>query len=167
MEIADRDNLLRDIRIYLLSVLRVANADVLPFDWRATTCRVQGHHRRHTRSRARALLDLSPSMAATQDARRCAGSLPGASRREAWQRTANGFSFVLPAFSCRSTTPAKPRFRHDPAFTVPPLPTLAVVADLPDIEERSAGFGLTQAVRGQNRLIAALREATRLVRGCA
>ncbi len=36
IEIADRDNLLRDIRIYLLSALRVANAEILPFDWTAT-----------------------------------------------------------------------------------------------------------------------------------
>lgn len=33
--IADRDNLLRDIRVHALSVLRVTNADALPFDWRA------------------------------------------------------------------------------------------------------------------------------------
>ncbi|HEY2891730.1 MAG TPA: M28 family peptidase, partial [Dongiaceae bacterium] len=34
LEIADRDNLLRDIKVYLLSVYRNANARVLPFDWR-------------------------------------------------------------------------------------------------------------------------------------
>src|SRR5215213_5491750 len=36
LEIADRDILLRDIKVYLLAVLRNANAEVLPFDWRAT-----------------------------------------------------------------------------------------------------------------------------------
>ena len=36
LEIADRDILLTDMRIYLLSVLRVVNAEVLPFDWGAT-----------------------------------------------------------------------------------------------------------------------------------
>ena len=36
MEIADRDILMTDMQIYLLAVLRVANAEVLPFDWRAT-----------------------------------------------------------------------------------------------------------------------------------
>ncbi len=36
LEIADRDILLTDMRIYLLSVLRVVNAEVLPFDWDAT-----------------------------------------------------------------------------------------------------------------------------------
>src|SRR5580704_1664978 len=37
VEIADRDILLRDIKVYLAAVLGVANAQVLPFDWRATT----------------------------------------------------------------------------------------------------------------------------------
>ena len=36
LEIADRDILLTDMKIYLLSALRVANAEVLPFDWGAT-----------------------------------------------------------------------------------------------------------------------------------
>ncbi|WP_238719933.1 hypothetical protein [Nitratireductor alexandrii] len=37
LEIADKDILLRDIKVYLLAVLRNANADILPFDWGATT----------------------------------------------------------------------------------------------------------------------------------
>ena len=36
LEIADRDILLTDMKIYLLSALRIANAEVLPFDWGAT-----------------------------------------------------------------------------------------------------------------------------------
>ena len=36
IEIADKDILLRDIKVYLLSVLRNANAEILPFDWRLT-----------------------------------------------------------------------------------------------------------------------------------
>ena len=36
LEIADRDVLERDIKIYLLSTLRHANAELLPADWRAT-----------------------------------------------------------------------------------------------------------------------------------
>ncbi|MGY9033411.1 MAG: M28 family peptidase, partial [Rhodobacterales bacterium] len=36
LEIADRDILLRDIKVYLLAVFRHANAGILPMDWRAT-----------------------------------------------------------------------------------------------------------------------------------
>ena len=58
----------------------------------------------------------------------------------------------------------QPRFRHDPAFTVQPLPTLAVAADLPDMTDphlrRVAGVEL---MRGQNRFIAAIDAARRVV----
>src|SRR4051812_40968644 len=37
LEIADQANLLRDMRVYAASVLRVLNAPLLPFDWRQTT----------------------------------------------------------------------------------------------------------------------------------
>ena len=37
LEIADKDILLRDIKLYVLTVFRNANADILPFDWRETT----------------------------------------------------------------------------------------------------------------------------------
>jgi hypothetical protein len=55
-----------------------------------------------------------------------------------------------------------PRFRHDSATPVPLLPTVALAADLKGIEREGLGFAQTQLVRGQNRLIAALREAERL-----
>ena len=32
----------------------------------------------------------------------------------------------------------EPRFRHDPAYTVPPLPTLAVAAELPGMSPEIA-----------------------------
>ena len=54
------------------------------------------------------------------------------------------------------------RFRHDPAYTVPPLPLLAVAAELARIDASRRGFAKTQLLRGQNRFVAALREAERI-----
>jgi hypothetical protein len=56
----------------------------------------------------------------------------------------------------------EPRFRHDPAYTVPPLPSLAVAAELARIDASRLGFAKTQLLRGQNRFVAALREAERI-----
>ncbi len=52
------------------------------------------------------------------------------------------------------------RFRHDPALTIPPLPSIAAAADL-DRHGETLGFAQTQLVRGQNRLVSALRQAKR------
>jgi hypothetical protein len=57
------------------------------------------------------------------------------------------------------------RFRHDPALPVPPLPTLACAKDLGGFDDLTLGFARTQLTRGQNRLVAALRDARRLVEG--
>ena len=57
-----------------------------------------------------------------------------------------------------------PRFRHDPATPVQPLPTLAVANDIAAMDLSVQGFARVQLTRGANRFIAALREAERLVR---
>ncbi|MEM8825286.1 MAG: M28 family peptidase, partial [Pseudomonadota bacterium] len=66
LEIADKDILARDIRVYLLSILRTANAAVLPFDWRATArefLATIGAYQAEAGDR----FDLGPSVAAAQD----------------------------------------------------------------------------------------------------
>ncbi len=63
LEIADRDNLLRDMRMYAASVLRVLNAPLHPFDWRATT-REFGQTLDRYQSAAGGAFDFGPSRAA-------------------------------------------------------------------------------------------------------
>ena len=55
------------------------------------------------------------------------------------------------------------RFRHDPVLTVPPLPTIATATELDHHMNGTMGFALTQLTRGQNRLVSALKQATRHV----
>jgi len=56
-----------------------------------------------------------------------------------------------------------PRFRHDRAIPIPPLPTIALAAELERQAPDKLGFAKVQLTRGQNRLVAALREAERLI----
>ena len=56
-----------------------------------------------------------------------------------------------------------PRFTHDPALNVPRLPAIAPATELDGVAPDQLGFALTQLLRGRNRVVAALREATRLV----
>jgi len=55
------------------------------------------------------------------------------------------------------------RFRHDPAYTAPPLPALGIAADYAHLPPDQRGFALTQLLRGRNVVVAALKAATRLV----
>src|SRR5262249_15989668 len=68
LEIADRDNLVRDIRLYLLAVLRNANAEILPFDWRLAAAEFLETIGSYQEA-AGALFDLSPAKDAARNLR--------------------------------------------------------------------------------------------------
>ncbi len=165
IEIADRDNLLRDIRVYLAAVVGVANAEVLPFDWRAIAAEFAETIARRQKA-AGDLADLSPAadaasaLAAALEAFHAAldaGRIDAARANAVIQRLARILVPVNHAVA--------PRFRHDPALPVAPLPALAVCEELAGHGPETVGFAQTQALRGRNRVVAALREAERLVRG--
>jgi hypothetical protein len=59
----------------------------------------------------------------------------------------------------------EPRFRHDPAYTCPPLPTLHAAMELAEHGDEILGFAKTQLMRGQNRYLAAIDEGLALVEG--
>lgn len=55
------------------------------------------------------------------------------------------------------------RFRHDPAYTVPGLPTLAVAAELPEMaDDHMRRVAQTELLHGQNRDLAAIGQARRV-----
>lgn len=158
LEIADREILLTDMRIYLLAALRFANAEVLPYDWAATCDEFLATIARY-QAASDGLADLSACTAAVEALKASLPALEGADpvrRNEALLRLSR---ILVPANTTR-----EPRFRHDPAYTVPPLPTIAVAAELPGYKDnhmrRVAGVEL---MRGTNRLLAALAEARRVV----
>ncbi len=165
MEIADRDILLRDIKVYLAAVVGVANATVLPFDWRAQVAEFCDTIAAY-QTAAGALADLSPAanaaaaLTADLDAFYAAidsGALAPEPANAVIQRLAR---ILVPVNHTN-----QPRFRHDPALPVQPLPAIAVAQDLAGHGPDTLGFAQTQMLRGVNRVAAALREASRLVSG--
>ncbi len=161
IEIADRDILLKDMRIYLLSALRIANAELLPFDWNATCEEFLSTIASYEKS-AKGIADLSAAREATLALQAALKRLPQSkSAAEAKNAALQGLSRILVPINYTR----EPRFRHDPAFTVPPLPTLAVAGELAGMSQELRRFGEVELMRGQNRYVAAIRAATRLVEG--
>ncbi|MEO9615205.1 MAG: M28 family peptidase [Nitratireductor sp.] len=161
LEIADKDILLRDIKVYLLAVLRNANADILPFDWRATTKEFAETVAEY-QTKAGDRFDLTPSKQAVDDLTaalenfydRVASKAVDAGRAN---RVIQDLARILVPINFTRVN----RFRHDPALTIPPLPSIAAAAELDRFDDTTLGFAQTQLVRGQNRLISALRQAQR------
>jgi hypothetical protein len=163
IEIADRDLLLRDIKVYLAAVLGVANADVLPFDWRATArefaetlTRYQAAAGDHVdfRPTRDALARLTKALDGFYTAV-AIGTVTAAAANKVIQGLAR---ILVPANYAKEA-----RFRHDPALPAPPLPTIAVATEIRSMAADKIGFAKITLVRGQNRLVAALDEATALI----
>jgi hypothetical protein len=163
LEIADKNILLTDMRIYLLSVLRNANAPILPYDWRATVKEFAETVKAYQKA-AGAAADLSPSAKAVKAlANRLAAFYAGIKSGKVKPARANAVQQGLARILVPLNFTREPRFRHDPAYTVPKLPTIQVAEELSRLPAFKRGFADMQLLRGQNRLIAELRRAQKLV----
>jgi len=165
LEIADRTNLLRDMRMYGTSVLRVLNAPLHPFDWTQTTA----EFRRSLdafQAAAGEDFDFGPAqreLAALDEAlrglytRAAAGTADAGRFNFAQRRLAR---LLIPVNFSRMQG-----FYHDPALTVPPLPDLAPALNMPAVRNDIARRGILRAhlTRGQNRLTWTLQQAREVV----
>jgi len=163
IEIADGPILERDIKVYLGLVAGIADAEVLPFDWRATVkdfaAAVAGYAKAAGKT-----FDLAPSADAVARLEKALDAFYGRIEKgRIAPKAANAAIERLARVLVPINFTREPRFRHDPAVPIPALPTIALAADLKTYAKEKAGFARTQLVRGQNRLVAALREAERIV----
>ncbi len=163
LEIADKNVLMTDMRIYLLSVLRHANAAYLPVDWREAAAEFQAAIADYQKAAGKAF-DLSPAQQATEAFAAKLATLYGRiGKKKIDEARANEALMRLARVLVPVNFTQAPRFRHDPAYACPPLPTLATARELAHADSTHAGFVKTQLMRGQNRYLGALREASRIV----
>lgn len=163
LEIADKDVLLDDIKIYLLAALRNANAEVLPFDWRATTGEFLATIDRYQQA-AGDRFDLNAAREAASELDEALATFYQAVEATTLSaREANAVILELARTLVPINYTRAPRFYHDPALTIPPLPDLAVATELDEYPGDLLGFAQTELMRGQNRVVSALRHATRRI----
>lgn len=163
LDIADREILEKDIRIYLLAIMRNANAEILPLDWRHTVAGFRATLARYHHA-AGDLADLTPAL---DEANQLGGVLDrfyadlGAG--DLALADANDVLRKLSRILVPLDYTTGPRFRHDPALTAPPLPDLALAERLSELDADKLPFAQTQLLRGRNRVVAGLREAAQIV----
>ena len=164
LPIADRDILMTDMKIYLASVMGVANATIAPFDFRKTVGTLRAALEQYAVP-VQGLTDFSPARAAldTLDTTlvRFAAHAQQVQTRpvsdDITRRTNHAIRrlarLLVPVNYTRG-----PAFFHDPAETTPALPDLSPALQAAEMSEWDRGFLATHLVRGQNRLVAALRD---------
>jgi hypothetical protein len=169
MYVADRDNLLRDIKMYAASVLRVVNAGALPFDWRQVTSEFQQTLSKYQQA-AGDQFDFSPAAKAVEAldgalktfyANAPVGAAPDAPEARRFNKAQRALARILVPVNYSRALP----FHHDPAIEVPALPDLEPALTMPRVksDQHARGVLKTSLLRGQNRLIWAVEQAKEAV----
>ncbi len=166
LDIADRDRLLRDIRLYTGAAFRAANLPVHPLDFRATVSQIEATLAA-LRERLDGFVDLDGTDARLRELEEALETLyaaPPAGTVEA-ARPVNDALLRIGRELVRVLYTSNGPYRQDPALHIPLLPDFAAAADaigtVPD------GVVRTELVRVRNRLDRALENATEAARSVA
>ena len=158
LEIADRDILMKDMRVYLLGVLRAANATLSPLDYRRTLAEMRDVIRGYAATSGD--VDLEPVVSAIDVvddavARMYRDEVVGDDRVDAFNLTQRRLGRRLVSLNFSQAG----KFRQDPALQVPALPELASARGLSDERDPHRRRVLeTEGVRARNRALHELRE---------
>jgi hypothetical protein len=170
IHIADREILHKDIQIYLAAVMGAANATVAPFDFSRTLRDFESTLDKY-QTTAGEQFDFTPARTAIfhlhgdlADFAQFTQSLADQPVTSDRVRRANHAVRRLARILVPVNYTRGPEFFHDPAESIPALPDLWPAMQMPGTPPNEIGFVRTHLTRGQNRLVAALRDAARTVR---
>lgn len=167
MRVVDRENLLRDTKLYLVAVLRVVNADIYPFDFRAfvdSSLKIFNEYQKASEN----LFDFKPVI---DDALNLKASLENlymkaqSTKDKLEQEKINQTLIKIARILIPINYADKERFDHDPAVPIPAYPDLYPATQLPNYKNQINEFRflINQLIRGSNKVRWAFREAKRVV----
>lgn len=171
IHIVDEEILMNDLKIYLLSVVRNVNANILPYDFRVT---VEDHLYTIT-SYQEAVGEAFSFEKVSNDANNLLyelgqlyqklDSLKNASLTEESVKEANELLLQLGRELIRINFSREGKFRHDPALDVPPLPDIAPAKELQNYQpdEHLYYVTLNHLLRGSNRVSSVYRRLTKQI----
>lgn len=170
MAVAERENLERDLGVYVASIARVLNSCILPYDFRETVSELAGFVDGYVET-AGDLLDLGAVRAELEALGAALDDLYAAVGRNRPDAAAAGavnelfieLSRILVPIGYAEGGP----FDHDPALPRTPIPRLARVAELPGLAEAGSDvlpFLVNEVRREANHVANGFHEAARAVR---
>ena len=181
IEVADKDRLLRDTKAYALSVMRFANAPVLPYNFADAADEILETIRRYADLAARLAgsglddrIDLTPAVkegeafaAACKSLLAKQATLVAKGIDDPEVKVVNDALLQIDRLVVRLNYVRGDQFRQDPALESKPVPDLAFAEDLGGLEKGSGRYHLTrmQLLRGCNKVAWNLRNATAIAKG--
>ena len=163
MEIADKKNLERDIKVYASSIIELSNCDYLPFNWLASTKEFREVLNNYQK-KAGSHFDLTPAIDALDFFEvKLSEFYNTIKEKSADTHKANSIIKKLARILIPLNYARNPRFTHDPALPIPQIPVLSLCEEFNEIPEKDHGFVKNQLVRAQNRVVDALDQASVLL----
>lgn len=170
MAVAERENLERDLGVYVASIARVLNARILPYDFRETVSELAGFVDDYVEA-AGDLLDLGAVRAELEALGTALDDLysnigdgpPDVAAAGVVNELFLELSRILVPVGYAEGGP----FDHDPALPRTPIPRLARAAELSSLAETGSGllpFLVNEVRREANHVANAFHEAARAVR---
>lgn len=165
LEAADPEILVRDIKMYAATILRVLNADVYPFDFVKTVDESREIVKKYQKD-AGGRFDLGPVLEELVGLRadlaafntRAARAVASGNRAE--QRKVNDALLRLGRILIPTGYAKREIFEHDPAYDIPAFAEIAPAADLPKYDRLAEQrFLVNQLIRGRNKVLLRLRQA--------
>ncbi|MDY6764699.1 MAG: M28 family peptidase [Halobacteria archaeon] len=163
---AGLDELVRDIRVYAVSVLRVLNSDVLPLDHRHNLERHIEVVEEYDETAGEAF-DLGETLSELEDLHdRLTDFYDRVERGEVDNERANETIKRLSRILTRLNFTSEGQYRQDPAVNRPPYPRLAPVERFDEFDRSTDDYRFLQLQlkREQNYIVSELREAKKAVR---
>jgi hypothetical protein len=159
MEVADRGVLAKDIALYLEAVATFANAEVLPFDFRAAVRELSATADGYVESAAK-WMDLT---AVARSLRALGTKLDRFYKAVEEGKIAPAIANETMRELSRALVPLNYArggpYEQDPAVTLPPMPLLSIAADLEVYDKDTIGFALATLLRGRNAALDAITRA--------
>ncbi len=173
LEIADQENLMRDLRVYTAALQRVLNNPLHPYDFRALAEEFAATLTRYAEAAGEeadfgpahcALAGLKEALDALHSA---AESLVGRPVGDADVRAFNDAQLALARELVTINYTRKGRFRTEPAVAVPELPDLAPALSLGETSGHLRQVTRTHLQRGVNRVAWSFEQATAIAQRAA
>ncbi|MDX1663362.1 MAG: M28 family peptidase, partial [Candidatus Promineifilaceae bacterium] len=168
LKIADRDNLMRDLRVYVATLQRTLNNPVHPFDFRA----LAAEFRETLDSYAEAAgggVDFTPAHVALdllqEELDTLYANIDALSERAVTApavQVVNNTLLELARILVPINYTRNGTFRHEPAVPMPPLPDIAPAQELAEAEGHEKHVLQTHVRRGVNRVAWAFERAARV-----
>ncbi len=170
LEIADKENLMRDLRVYATALQRLLNNPLHPYNFRNLTAEFKGTLDTYAAA-AGADADFGPAYDALADLNDALDGLYAESagladaavddpRVRAYNDALLGMARELVLINYTR----QGRFRNEPAVRVPELPDLAPAMDLADADHHMRRVTRTHLLRGVNRVAWAFETSANMAR---